>query len=461
MLPYMDLLQKIPETAVLLLIRREVTMKKVLSILLSMSLLLGLAACSKEAGSESGETTEENAGLSLQDYDINSMSIDEVMDLLISVVDIPEGCHSWEEEEPRVGSTEAVNYRLFGVGNDDFYDGPTLNCTYSMTIIVSELDPSEITEYSAGDFYESRRITAISGRLLLTCSEVTNYDAYNDDLNNVGSSNTEYTLDYFNDSEPFSDPNVQAVYDLFVALGETAVPDDSSVDIQEETREEIQTESQTESTASPYSSASNEWTGRDDLTNTDSIELDLTGIEDYSSIYYTVEYYGTVVYTSETGTYQGVYNTSMPGALIKNGYLASGRYTVSFYDVSDPSVPITSDSCVVSVSQVPVSDSSSMYVEWFDGEYVGNPYTYSNTTYIDLDIFTSYDSRWLFYDVRYNGALIYTSDLDHWEAYFTTDFDEAVTDGPYLAAGEYEITFYNADTSDAPLRTGTCTVTVD
>ena len=77
-------------------------MKKVLSILLSMSLLLGLAACSKEAGSESGETTEENAGLSLQDYDINSMSIDEVMDLLISVVDIPEGCHSWEEEEPRV-----------------------------------------------------------------------------------------------------------------------------------------------------------------------------------------------------------------------------------------------------------------------------------------------------------------------------------------------------------------------
>lgn len=248
-----------------------------------------------------------------------------------------------------------------------------------MTIIVFELDPSEITEYSAGDFYESLRISAISGRFLLFCSEITDCDAYNDDLNNVGSSNTENNPDFFNNSEPFSDPNVQAVYDLFVALGETAMPDDSSV--------------------------SNEWTGSDDLTNTDSIELDLTGIEDYSSIYYTVEYYGAVVYTSETGTYQGVYNTSMPGALVKNGCLASGRYTVSFYDVSDPSVPITSDSCVVSVSQA--SGSGSMYVEWFDGEYVGNPYTYFNTTYIDLDIFTLCDSQWLFYDVCYNGELIY------------------------------------------------------
>jgi len=431
-------------------------MKKVLSILLSMSLLLGLAACSEEAGSESGETTEENAGLSLQDYDINSMSIDEVTDLLISVVDIPEGCHSWEEEEPRAGSTEAVNYRSVGVENDDVYDGPTMNSTYNMTFQVFELDPEEISGYSAGDYYEYRRIAAVSGRYLLVCSEVTDYEAYNDYLNGSDLGNIP---DVFNDTAPFSDPNAQGVYDLFVALGETALPDESSVDIPEETRGVSQTESQTESTVNPYSSASGDWVGSDDLTNTDSIELDLTGVEDCSSVYYTVEYYGAVVYTSENGTYQGIYNTSMPGALIKNGYLASGRYTVSFYDVSDPSVPITSDSCVVSVSQV--SDSSSMYVEWFDGEYVGNPYTYSNTTYIDLDIFTSYDSRWLFYDVRYNGELIYTSDLDHWEAYFTTDFDEAVTDGPYLAAGEYEITFYNADTSDAPLRTGTCTVTVD
>ena len=231
-------------------------MKKALSVILSLSLGLGITACgyqsvrdydaergevflkteeTEETVAETVETTvaetteiTETTETTRQASVIDSMSIDEVADMLFAVVSIPAGCEYDYDDQLRNDGANPVNYRQYRIQNADCYDGTTFNYTYSINFQIFEEDPSVVSSYAVGDSYDYTGIAAISGNYILTCSEVTDCEALNADLNNpsydpVVVVNTNFLASY-------SDPNLQAVYDLFVELGEVTSLDEITTD---------------------------------------------------------------------------------------------------------------------------------------------------------------------------------------------------------------------------------------
>ena len=100
-----------------------------------------------------------------------------------------------------------------------------------------------------------------------------------------------------------------------------------------------------------------EWWWADDdegnYTNTSSIELDLNFNDysvDYSGIYYTVEYNGELVYTSESGENWGIYGSDEGAVLDDNWCLPAGSYKITFYDENGNE--LASDTATVTVTAV-------------------------------------------------------------------------------------------------------------
>lgn len=116
-------------------------------------------------------------------------------------------------------------------------------------------------------------------------------------------------------------------------------------------------------------------------------------------------------------------------------------------------------------TEVPENADPDPNVCWYDEGFVTSPHTYTNTTYIRLDYineyYLSYQSGTIFYDVVYNGQTVYTSTTGHSEGLFDTSYPGAPTNGQYMAAGTYTITFYDADMSDSPIGDSSCTVVVE
>ena len=87
--------------------------------------------------------------------------------------------------------------------------------------------------------------------------------------------------------------------------------------------------------------------------DTDTIDLDVTfrNGRSNSAVYYTVQYNGNLVYTSETSpsSYAGYFRASYDGATTNaNGDLAAGQYTITFF--SPEGVELASSSCTVTES---------------------------------------------------------------------------------------------------------------
>ena len=147
-------------------------MKRALSGILCLSLGLGLMACSREDVPETEETEEETVEeteetvlathevmiaetteTTQQDPVINSMSIDEIADMLFSVVSIPVGCEYDYDDQLRNDGADPVNFRQYRIQNEDCYDGTTFNYTYSIIFQVFERNP-------ASDEREERKVHA-------------------------------------------------------------------------------------------------------------------------------------------------------------------------------------------------------------------------------------------------------------------------------------------------------------
>lgn len=99
--------------------------------------------------------------------------------------------------------------------------------------------------------------------------------------------------------------------------------------------------------------------------NANEIDLDLEFSvypDDYSGVYYTVEYNGTVVYTSSTYSRMGYFYSTDTGAPVDaNGNLSAGTYTITFYDANNNDMLLYSDSCTVTtVAETTTTTASSV-----------------------------------------------------------------------------------------------------
>ncbi|MCR5060804.1 MAG: hypothetical protein K6A80_07225 [Saccharofermentans sp.] len=212
--------------------------------------------------------------------------------------------------------------------------------------------------------------------------------------------------------------------------------------------------------------------------NAEKIDLDIylaLGFEG-SEVYYTVKYNGSVVYTSETSSSsrEGYFRTSFDGATVTDdGHLAPGEYTITFF--AENGTQIAEGTCTVTESDVTAGDlgdtSPALEVydrarverlKWYYADDRTNGITYSDTTYIDLDIWFKGSNSGMdcYYEVLYNGTKVYTSDTSSSsrEGYFRTSYVGATTDANgNLAAGEYTIIFYDAQ--GTRLASDKCTVT--
>ncbi len=100
-------------------------------------------------------------------------------------------------------------------------------------------------------------------------------------------------------------------------------------------------------------------------------------------------------------------------------------------------------------------------VTWYGGNYDG---TYNNATYIDMDLDLDWsdncDYSSIYYEISYNGQVIKTETGTYMAYLYSYDPGVPLDDsGYYIAAGSYEITFYEAD--GTVILTETATVTTE
>ncbi|SCW64946.1 hypothetical protein SAMN02910456_02367 [Ruminococcaceae bacterium YRB3002] len=207
------------------------------------------------------------------------------------------------------------------------------------------------------------------------------------------------------------------------------------------------------------------------------IELDLDVADGYTGIkvYFTVTFNGNVIYTSDVSAEarEARFTSSTPGAVTAAaGCLDAGQYRITFYN--EQGAELASDECTVVIVDNPDigSDDASVNAEIFDTSAVNHirwwyasgrngTITYENSDNIDLDLYfnTGYDDTRCYYEVRYNGDVVYVSPTSSntREGYFRSSYVGASVDSEgNLAGGEYTITFY--DENDNKLASDTCTV---
>ena len=210
--------------------------------------------------------------------------------------------------------------------------------------------------------------------------------------------------------------------------------------------------------------------------NADRIDLDISFTTEFygQECYYEVAFNGTKVYTSETSSNsrEGYFRTSDDGATVTDsGHLAPGEYTITFYHPNG--TQLASGTCTVTEEAASIaSGDTSPDVEIYDAARVErlkwyyptsrtNGITDEDTSTIDLDIWFTSNNYGMdcYYEVYFNGSKIYTSETSSSsrEGYFRTSYDGASADeSGNLAAGEYQIIFYDAQ--GVRLASDKCTV---
>ena len=187
----------------------------------------------------------------------------------------------------------------------------------------------------------------------------------------------------------------------------------------------------------------------DTYTNAHSIDCELYFYDnsDSSSVYYTVSYEGTLLYTSGAGSTEAYYTTTDPNAPLdpEMGTLATGEYTVAFYDGSDRLLEETS--CTVVTSVPGPSD----YIRWYsENEAWGTFALYDDAYVIDPDLYLSYINDYTYtdyyYTVTFNGEQVYVSGDGEYMGYYYSDYQDG--DSFYLEPGIYEISFYDVATDE-------------
>ena len=184
-------------------------------------------------------------------------------------------------------------------------------------------------------------------------------------------------------------------------------------------------------------------------TNTSAIDCELVFYDnsDSSSVYYTVSYEGSLLYTSPAGSTDAYYTITDSGAPLdpERGTLATGEYTVTFYDGSDSVLEVTS--CTV-VNTVP---SPGDYILWYsEDESWGTFAIYDDAYMIDPDLNISdlngYSNTNYYYTVTFRGEEVYVSSDGEYMGYYYSDYQDS--GNFYLDPGVYEVAFYDAETEE-------------
>ena len=220
------------------------------------------------------------------------------------------------------------------------------------------------------------------------------------------------------------------------------------------------------------------WYYSDDsvYTNVSRIELDIITTDEGETVEFdfTYEYYfnGELIYTSDEWSDEGHWIEAYYGpdydsaaAVDENGNLVPGEYRCIIYDLNG--IVLADNTCTVETVEYPEADASMIDdIEWY---WTDHDDVYVNDDSIELDILPTSEGEnaiWNFYyEVYYNGDLVYTSDpcqdQGAWiEAYYSIYYDGAeVVDDSYLAPGEYNIVMY--DLSGSVLADSVCTVEVN
>jgi hypothetical protein len=163
---------------------------------------------------------------------------------------------------------------------------------------------------------------------------------------------------------------------------------------------------------------------------------------DTSQVYFTVDYNGELLYTSSRGVTDAYYSINDPGApLDESGTLATGEYTITFYDGNDRL--ITSGTCMVYNTTPSAAD----YINWYYDESDWGVYAlYDNASTIDPDLnlanLNDYSYTDYYYNVTYNGENVYTG-YGYMGYYHASDQDP---NSWTLEAGLYQIDFYDYNT---------------
>ena len=182
--------------------------------------------------------------------------------------------------------------------------------------------------------------------------------------------------------------------------------------------------------------------------NTDNIMLRCTAGAgaDTSNVHYEVSYNGSRVYTSGNNVLSGEYTVSYNGASVvstaSGTCLAPGSYTIAYYNGNNL---IDSRTCTVTADVMTPADLC-QEIAW--ANTTGGTNSYDNTTCIELDAYydNGDDISDVYYQVRYNGNLIYTSERGQIEGVFDIRSTNAPTTqaggNTYLSAGSYKVSFY-------------------
>lgn len=313
----------------------------------------------------SAEETEETVPLATTDESlvINSMTIEELCEYLSPYIDpndeygvvTEDGLAFYSFTNDNPGVLELWENRAYGI-DLDYSDEHNNQTTYYARFTIIHMDPSYMTDLSVGDEIVIAgtykwTVSAISGDYILCAEEVTDYALYNEAM-----AGDEYELfnECFNRMAPYAEPNIQNLYNAFVALGTATSLDDISID---ETTDGAPAGGSSEV---PDSEADSDVCWYDNgyvsspytYTNTTAIRLDYLG-EYYGTlsetIFYDVVYNGQRVYYSGVGESVAEFDTSYSGATTSGQYLAAGTYTITFYDSDMSDSIIAHSSCTVVV----------------------------------------------------------------------------------------------------------------
>ena len=196
-------------------------------------------------------------------------------------------------------------------------------------------------------------------------------------------------------------------------------------------------------------------------------KLDLSLMIDFkyskTPIYYTVTYKDKVIYTSDLSvkSCHAYFDAGNKCAVVSpNGFLAVGEYTITFY-TKDDAVVFTGRCTVTEGEAIPntrgVSADAVIYdktkvskIKWFFSTGEKDEIIYTDTKAINLDMTLNpdYDSIDCYYEVLYEGKVIYTSPIAkaQTEGYFRSSYSGAPLDSEgNLAGGVYTIIFYDSE----------------
>lgn len=201
--------------------KKRIISKRIIAALLAASFML--TGCGKE----------EDSREEIKDPVINSMSVEEICDYLSNAIDV-DGHQYYSCDAGNSGDIHMyVDDGIIDRGRIVVYDteDPTDSDSpkkYYINFVVSELDSDAIAELDVGDYSGGGTVVAVSGNFSLIGYEVTDYELFRVHEEDVR--NNPLSTDFINIEAPYSAPELQAVYELFVELGEVTSLDDIDIE---------------------------------------------------------------------------------------------------------------------------------------------------------------------------------------------------------------------------------------